>query len=223
MSAQIREEFTKYRCWVFDCDGVLLDSNAAKTQAFHDVAMQFGPQVADQLTAYHKTHGGISRFVKFQYLFTTILGRDPKPDEMQTVLTQFADAAKTRLLACPQAPRLTEVLQAVAKTGPVYVVSGGLQDELRDVFAQRGLEGYFTAIFGSPDTKDDILARERASGAMPDPALFIGDARYDFEAADRYGLDFLFVSNWSEFSDWPNYFHDRNVTVFKSIQDLLMS
>lgn len=221
MSAQLHPDFAHYRCWVFDCDGVLLDSNAVKTQAFRDVAQPYGSDAADALVAYHIAHGGISRFVKFEYLFSNILGRAPEDGELDGALEHFATAAKDRLLECPEAPRIHEVLQAVADTGPVYVVSGGMQDELRSIFAQRGLNHYFTAIFGSPDTKDAILARERAAATMPDPAIFIGDARYDFEVAERFGLDFAFVSNWSEFADWPDYFKSKPVPVIRSIEQLL--
>lgn len=222
MTAPLHPDFAQYRCWVFDCDGVLLDSNAIKTQAFHDVGMQYGKAVADELAAYHVTHGGISRFIKFQHLFSDILGREPEAGELDRVLEQFAATAKDRLLQCPMAPRIHEVLEAVAATGPVYVVSGGMQDELRDIFTQRGLDRYFAAIFGSPDSKDTILQRERSSSAMPDPALFVGDARYDFEVADRFGLDFAFASKWSEFSDWQAYFKNHPIRVIQSIQDLLI-
>jgi len=220
---QLRHEFSSYRCWVFDCDGVLLNSNAAKTHAFHDVALPFGEDVADTLVSFHIEHGGISRFVKFQHFFSDILKREPEDGEMEHMLDQFSQAAKAQLLSCAKAPHIDYVLQAVAKTGPVYVVSGGMQDELRDVFAQRGLNHHFSAIFGSPDTKDTILERERKNGAMPDPALFIGDAQYDFEVAERFGLDFLFVSDWSEFSDWQNYFQNKSIMTASAISDLLTS
>ena len=221
MTAQIHQDFAKYRCWVFDCDGVLLDSNAVKTQAFYDVALPFGTAAADALVAFHVEHGGISRFVKFQHLFTGILQRAPEAGELDTVIDQFSKAAKARMLECAEAPRLHDVLEAVAATGPVYVVSGSMQSELREVFAQRGLDKHFTAIFGSPDTKDMIVQRERANDAMPGPALFIGDARYDFEVADRFGLDFAFAHAWSEFSGWQTYFQDKPVPIIQSIQDLL--
>lgn len=39
----------KYETLVFDCDGVLLDSNRVKTEAFWTVASQFGQAAADAL------------------------------------------------------------------------------------------------------------------------------------------------------------------------------
>ena len=33
------------------------------------------------------------------------------------------------------------------------------------------------------------------------PALFIGDSQYDYRAASAAGLDFVFLSGWSEVKD----------------------
>lgn len=221
MNSTLKSEYRAYRTWVFDCDGVLLDSNAVKTQAFHDVARAYGLEAADRLMDFHVENGGVSRFVKFEHLFQGILNRAPEAGEMDRVLTAFAEAVKARLLDCPAAPRLDDVLRAVTEHGRAFVVSGGMQDELRDVFARRCLSGYFTAIFGSPDTKDDILAREREAGRMSDPAVFVGDARYDFEVARRFGLDFVFAADWSDFTGGAAYFNGREARVIGTLADLL--
>jgi len=49
------------------------------------------------------------------------------------------------------------------------------------------------------------LAREKANGNLQFPALFVGDSKYDFEAATRAGLDFVFLSGWTEVQDWKTY------------------
>ena len=221
MSAHLRLNFTKYRSWIFDCDGVLLDSNTVKTHAFRDVSSQYGSAASDRLVNFHLEQGGVSRYVKFRYLFRDILNRSPEPGEEERLLDQFSQAVTDHLLKCDLAPRLPELLDVIKKNANLFVVSGGMQDELRTVFAQRDLDQYFTAIFGSPDNKDQILGRERGSNRILDPGVFVGDARYDFEVADRFGLDFIFAKSWSEFTTWPEYFADKDVTIINSIADLL--
>ncbi|MNJ63969.1 Phosphoglycolate phosphatase [compost metagenome] len=79
------------------------------------------------------------------------------------------------------------------------VISGGDQQELREIFSQRGLLNYFDmGIYGSPSSKDEIIARESLAGKIIAPVLFFGDSQYDYEAAKRAGMDFAFVSDWSE-------------------------
>jgi phosphoglycolate phosphatase-like HAD superfamily hydrolase len=98
------------------------------------------------------------------------------------------------------------------------VVSGGDQEELREVFCERGIHNIFTnGIFGSPDSKETILARELANDNIQKPALFIGDSRYDYESASKFGIDFLFVSDWTEFEDWRHY---QLIHKFPSVRSL---
>jgi len=55
-----------YRTYVFDCDGVVLDSNNLKTLSFREAALPYGEDVADALVEYHVRHRGVTRFEKFR-------------------------------------------------------------------------------------------------------------------------------------------------------------
>lgn len=218
----------RYATFVFDCDGVLLDSNRLKTEAFRTAARPWGETAANALVAYHVANGGISRYVKFARFLDTILlehvpepvpGRDgPGLDDM---LAAYAQAVQTGLTTCAVADGLEE-LRAATRQARWLIVSGGDQCELRAVFAARGLADYFDGgIFGSPDTKDTILSRELAAGTIERPALFLGDSRLDHEAARRNGIDFVFVSSWTEFSDWRSYTAAQDIRCIHGIQDLM--
>ena len=99
------------------------------------------------------------------------------------------------------------------------VISGGDQSELRTLFAEREIAGMFDAgIFGSPDNKDTILTRELANGNLAQPAIFFGDSRYDHEAATRAGLDFIFVSAWTELNKWEEYCAVNNIAVIDRLE-----
>ncbi len=58
---------------VFDFDGVILESAQIKTETFADVVKDYPKEQADAFVAYHITHMGISRHVKFQYFIEEIL------------------------------------------------------------------------------------------------------------------------------------------------------
>ena len=173
--------------------------------------------------AYHKANGGISRFEKFHYFFASLLEREDYEADMEKALDRFAELSRKGLMKATEAEGLRELLERIGEDGArAFVVSGGMQQEIRDVFEARGLDGYFTGIYGSPDTKDQILTRELDNGgAMERLAIFIGDSRYDHEVASRQGLDFIFASAWTEFSDWRDYFAGGDVTVVKGVADIL--
>lgn len=192
-------DLVRYQTWVFDCDGVLLDSNRVKTDAFFRAAEPYGRASAEALVDYHVRNGGISRYVKFRTFLTDIVGQaTAEPDELQQLLDRYASLVGEGLRQCTVAPGLHRLRDLTEGSGWL-VVSGGDQEELRHVFADRGLAGLFDGgIFGSPDTKDEILARELGSGNIREPAVFVGDSRYDMEASTGAGLDFVFARRWSE-------------------------
>ncbi len=213
--------FDTYKTWLFDFDGVILDSNKIKTDAFGVAVQSYGSTYAQDLIDYHVAHGGISRFVKFSYFFTDLLGREPKEGEMDQVLDNFAQAVHQGLLSCAQTPDLKSLMEGPLSSKPCTVISGSMQDELRDIMQQRQIACYFDNIYGSPDSKDDIFKRESENGQITLPAVYIGDSLYDYQMADKYGLDFIFASHWTEFSDWQAFFTDKDVLVIKELADLL--
>ena len=52
------------------------------------------------------------------------------------------------------------------------------------------------------------------------PALFVGDSRYDHEAAQRAGLQFVFVHGWSEFQGWQAYCATHQIRIIEKLADL---
>lgn len=217
-----------YSTLVFDCDGVVLDSNRIKTDAFRIAALPWGAKLADALVAHHVANGGISRHRKFAYFLESIVpsfspsavpGIDgPGLDEL---LASYALAVRGGLMACDVAEGL-EDLRANTPNARWCIVSGGDQAELREIFSARGLDLFFDGgIFGSPDSKDVILGREIEIGSIHAPALFLGDSRYDYQAAQRAGIDFVFISQWTEVADWQEFASQNKLRAIASLPDLL--
>lgn len=211
----------EYQTLVFDCDGVLFDSNRVKTEAFRVVASQFGMDAANNLVTYHTQNGGISRYRKFEYLLTQILHRDAPPELVNQLSKQYGDCVEQDLLNCAVAPGL-ETLREKTRHAKWMIVSGGDQAQLRRVFADRELDHLFDGgIFGSPTSKDEILLREIANGAIQSRALYAGDSRFDHMAALRARMDFVFIHGWSEFADWQTYSKEHGIRCVATLSDLL--
>lgn len=205
---------------VFDCDGVILDSNRIKTDAFRSVALRYGPDVAEALVQFHVQNGGVSRYRKFEHLLVNILGQVRDEKEVQTLARAYGECVYNELLQCDITSGLHELRKATADQAWM-VVSGGDEVELRRVFAARGLDALFDrGVHGSPATKDVILQRELSSDNLKRPALFVGDSRYDHEAAKRAGLQFVFVHGWSEFQGWQAYCATHQIPIIEKLADL---
>lgn len=190
---------------MFDCDGVVLDSNRIKTEAFRTAALPFGHEYADQLRAFHLENGGVSRYLKFRHFLENIVEGDAPAGSYESLLERYATEVRMGLSTATVAPVL-ERLREATRSATWILASGGDQTELREVFEKRGLTRFFDGgIYGSPTPKDEILTSCRDRGLLDQPALFLGDSRYDFEVASDLGLEFVFVEAWSEFQGWRDH------------------
>jgi len=208
---------------LFDCDGVILDSNAIKTKAFYDLAIAYGKAAAERLVAYHQHNGGISRFRKIEYLYNEILGQKDPQDQVAGSVAQYGRLVFEALLACPLTHACEDFLRRLPPESVKIVVSGGLETELRDVFKRRGLAQYFHAIYGSPRSKEEILSAEVAGGRILTPAVFFGDSRYDQHVAGLFGFDFVFMSRYSEVTDPGGITSGTHVDVVRDFSLLASS
>jgi len=213
-----------YETFVFDCDGVILDSNRIKTEAFSFAGMSYGREASESLVKYHIDHGGVSRYAKFRYFLDYIVPEycpekeGPGYDEL---VATFSTYVRNGLETCRVSDGLKQ-LRWKTRNSTWLIVSGGDQEELRDVFTLRGLDSLFDGgIFGSPDTKKNILKRELEAGTIRKPALFLGDSRLDYVAAANAGLDFIFVNGWTEVKNWRSFIREVNCSSINSVETML--
>lgn len=205
-----------YETVIFDCDGVVLNSNAVKTRAFYNAALPYGDRAAQQLVSYHLINGGISRYEKFQYFFNNVVPLATGPD-IEELLTAYGTNVRQGLLRCEIEPSLIHLRNDTARSRWM-LVSGGDQQELIDIFSERELNKLFDGgIFGSPSSKSEIFQREQDRTTISGRAVYLGDSEYDHRSASEAGIDFIFVSQWTEFSDWAPYCQEYDIDVVSSL------
>lgn len=223
MGLILNTKIQQYKSIVFDCDGVVLDSNIVKTEAYFRTAKNLGAtdSQAQALVDYHVRLGGISRYHKFDYYLREILNQPATDEAIQALLDEFGRELEVGLMECEMAAGLVALREATPNA-KWFILSGGDQQEIRTLFARRNIASLFDGgLFGSPDNKDEVLAREEANGNLLLPALFLGDSKYDYEAATRAGLDFIFLSDWTEVADWQEYCENHKIEVLPNIAQLI--
>ncbi len=206
-----------YATIAFDCDGVILNSNQIKTRAFYTAALPYGHEGALALKNYHTNNGGISRYKKFEWYVKTFIETEKQKEVYEALLERYKSAVERELATCEFNEDLI-FLKEKTPNANWLVVSGGAQLELRQVFKARNLDDFFEGgIFGSPDTKETIFSREIEKSNIKLPALFIGDSKYDFISSSKFGLDFLFLSQWSEVKDWREFCAENEISHTPSL------
>jgi phosphoglycolate phosphatase-like HAD superfamily hydrolase len=53
------------------------------------------------------------------------------------------------------------------------------------------------------------------------PALFLGDSKYDYRSSTHNGMDFIFVSDWTEVPDWNEFCKDYDIKSIGNLSDLV--
>lgn len=189
---------------VFDCDGVLLDSNELKSACFREVLETAGFAAEDvaRFVTYQRANFGTSRY----RLFETLLGWELQlrpPIDHAALLAAYAGLLRGRYVTTPATPGMREVVGALAARMPLYVVSGSDEAELRGVLAERGDAVHFRTVLGSPTPKADNLAQvlgelaTRDGVTEPEDVVFVGDAEADFKAARLLGTRFVYMDHFS--------------------------
>lgn len=177
---------------ILDFDGVLAESNQAKSRAFEDFFALY-PAYHDAMLAYHLENYATSRMGKFEYYVHELMGRPGDDELVNTMADQFSGIAKQLVIAAPDVPGAREFLQEFSQRTPLYVSSVTPQDELREIVKARGIASFLKEVFGNPpinkvDAIHTILARE---SLVPAQAVFIGDSLSDYQAAAQTGLEFI--------------------------------
>lgn len=212
-------DLRNYDNLIFDCDGVILDSNLIKTEAFYLTGIKYSEEIADVFVDYHKKNGGISRFEKIKYLHKEIL-KTNDDEKISRDILDYGNIVITKLESCQYINGFLEFTNShLIRKAKKYIVSGGLETELVQVFEKRKLSSFFNGIGGSPRTKYSII--ESLNVSNEERSIFFGDSLLDYQVAENFGFDFVFLYGKTEFKDWKLFFNNKEVIIVKDWLELM--
>lgn len=186
---------------IFDWDGTITDSNGIKTEAFVDLFQNACPQTADYIREYQQNRGGISRFEKFRHYIRHFFHREASAAELEDFGRRYAALCRQKLLNAPFIPGAVETLRKLSRAKiPVFIVTGSPAAEIRKLADARNLLPLFHHIYGSPPTKDVLLAENRL---VPEETVFFGDAPTDCEATQINKIPFIGICTGEKNSPFP--------------------
>ncbi len=176
---------------VFDCDGVILESECVKTEAFMAVGELFDADKADWLLKAYKAGPGLSRHVQFDAFYEHFFQRAITETERARLNEVFRETCHRRLREVDFVPGVLDVVEKWRHRVPVYVCSGTPQEDLENTLKMREVDHLFTAICGSPPIKDQLLADiVKRVGTTPERTVMVGDSSTDADAAFAVGTHF---------------------------------
>ncbi len=187
---------SKYKAIIFDFDGVILDSERYKLEAYPNLFTNY-PERMDEIKKYIKGAAGINRYTKFKEIYKT-LGKE-YTDEAGKELSEKYD--EMTIPALKELPLLAGV-KAFLESSTAYlaVASSTPIDVLKDIMKSKEIDGYFNNVYGYPVSKVEAIRKVKSElGIASSEILFFGDAMADYDAAKTEGTSFIGVNSLIEF------------------------
>ena len=213
-----------FKYLLFDCDGVILNSNKIKTDAFGESVIEFGDKSAQELIKYHSERGGISRYKKFEYFIKKNFQENNSRNKKLTIkklAERYSKIVRGKLEICQSN---LDILNYRDKSKAVwFIVTGSDQEELKDILKHRNILTIFDGgVYGSPKSKDEIFSDLiENKKIIPAESIYFGDSKYDYLSAYKFNINFAFLSMWSEFKNIREYAKRNNIEIFNNFNEIL--
>ena len=203
---------------IFDFDGVIAESVHVKTDALMELYVIYGQDVVRKVTKHHEVNGGMSRYEKIKYYHKTFLNIDLTQEEIIELANQFSILVVDRVIKAPYIQGVLEYIIKSHKKYKLFISTGTPTSEINKILKERGIEKYFTGVYGSPDNKKVHLNQIMMTfNLKPDEIIFYGDSKTDLDAAQKMNVEFILIKNQYN----KNLFRNYNVKMIDNFISLL--
>lgn len=205
----------KYKCIIFDCDGVLVDSEAISAKVFQKMAAELGCDLGFETVLEQITGTSMKENLKF---FTEHVGRD-LPDNFEKEFRKRSyEAFKTELKPIKGVHDLLNKIK-----NPIGVASSGPVEKIRQNLSTTKLIDYFgDNIFSSYEIRswkpepDIYLHAAKQMGFPPKECAVIEDSEPGVSAARKGGFDVFVLTSETK----KSIFTELGATVFSKMEEL---
>ena len=197
----------RFKYYIFDFDGVIVDSVNIKTQAFKELYRPFGNDIESLVAQHHLSHGGLSRFDKIAHYHQVFLNKKLSKDEIEALASKFSSIVYEKVIKAKFIKGSLDFLKKLkSESKHLFIISGTPEEEIRLIIMNRGLDVYFEEILGSPGSKNDNLVYLiKKFGINPSLALYFGDSQEDQKAACFSEIDFVPINYFEKSTGFKNF------------------
>jgi phosphoglycolate phosphatase-like HAD superfamily hydrolase len=193
----------------FDFDGVIAESVSAKTDAFEEMYLPYGKDIADKVVQYHKFHGGVSRYEKFKYFHKEFLNETIDQKKVDELAIIFSNLVVDKVINSDEVLGANYFLEKYYAKIQFWIITGTPTKEIMMIAKKRKLDSYFIGLHGSPKNKrywtENLIKKYNLKR---NEIIFLGDATTDMDAADFSKIHFALREN------------EENKEIFKDFKGL---
>ena len=193
----------------FDFDGVITESVSAKTDAFEEMYLPYGEEIAAKVVEYHKLHGGVSRYEKFKYFHKEFLNEIIDENKVNELAIQFSNIVLDKVINSDEVLGANYFIEKYHTKFQFWVITGTPTSEIELIAEKRKLTSFFVGLHGSPKNKrywtENLIKKHNLKRHE---IIFLGDATTDMDAADFSKTHFALREN------------EENKEIFKDYKGL---
>jgi len=191
---------------IFDCDGVIADTEPIHMAAFGRILVEEGvpPLTEDDYFAHYLALDDRGCFTR---AFSE-RGASLTPDQLKVLITRKAGYVEQAMASGLQLlPGAEQFIRVAAERYPLAVASGALRAEIETILDHGGLSDCFRAIVSAEDVNRskpypdpfikalELLNLPAAAGIQPPECLVIEDSIHGVRAAHQAAMRCLAVTN----------------------------
>ena len=138
--------FKSLKTFIFDFDGVILDSLSCKTDAFFQMYTPYGKEIALKVKEHHIQNGGMSRFEKFKYWHENYLNKEITDQEIKNLSDEFSKIVSDKVVRSKQIKGSFEFIRNHSKDYNFFIISGTPDQEIKKITKELKINKYFIEI-----------------------------------------------------------------------------
>ena len=177
-------EYLKSAKTIFwDFDGVIKDSVVVKSDAFEQLFLPFGDEVAISVREHHEANGGMNRFEKLP-IYLKWAGEEVTVELIDEYARKFSQLAKQKVINSEWVDGISDYLERNYNRQNFFLITATPQHEIENIIDKLNISKYFKQIIGSPTNKKDAIKNIIVNYSIkPEESLVVGDSVSDYEAA----------------------------------------
>ena len=203
---------------IFDFDGVILDSHKIKTKTFYDLFTEYGFNIAKQVKLYHLQNSGISRKIKFKYIFKNILKKKLTQNKIIFLSKKFSSYSRKEILKLRVSGNLLIFLKKFYKRIDLYISTGTPQKEIEHILKKKNLLKYFKEVHGSPRKKIQHIKKIKRNKKK---TIFVGDSFEDYISCKKTNTKFILKIHSENKKIFSNY-KGIKIVDFKNFKKFIL-
>ena len=200
MTKKSRNTLKKYEIIIFDSDGVILNSNKLKEDAFIQLAEQYSMRLSkSEIINLVRKNKGKSRYEIVKELLEKTSNKEFFNEKVYSkFLMKYSEIVKEKLKSCEFSKKLNFL--RINNNSSWLVLTAGDQQETIDIYKEKSIYHLFDlGIYGAPNLKKKNLIdiNKTHKDFLKKKILYIGESIKDLELAREYNFDFVLIKDWS--------------------------